>query len=78
MVQKGFAEAEDLMEEMKAAKAARDKAQAELADLEPVDNVLVLHPAALKKYAEQIKLLRDQAGASLTQESQDAANGSGR
>jgi site-specific DNA recombinase len=73
MVQKGFAEAEDLMEEMKAAKAARDKAQAELADLEPVDNVLVLHPAALKKYAEQIKLLRDQAGASLTQESQDAA-----
>lgn len=73
MVQKGFAEAEDLMEEMKAAKAARDKAQAELADLEPLDNVLVLHPAALKRYAEQIKLLHDHAGASLTLESKDAA-----
>ena len=65
---------EEAKEQLPPLRAARDQAKQELSELEPVDNVLVLHPGAVKKYAEQIKLLSDQVGKNLTMDSQDAAN----
>ena len=61
-LQKGLVEGEDIQEPLKAAKAERDAAQAELSKLEPLENVLVIHPASVKKFAEQIQVLKANAG----------------
>ena len=53
---------EEAKEQLPPLRAARDQAKQELSELEPVDNVLVLHPASVKKYADQLKLLRENLG----------------
>ena len=72
-LQKGLVEGEDIQEPLKAAKAERDAVQAELSKLEPLENVLVIHPASVKKFAEQIQVLKANAGQTLAGDAAEAA-----
>ena len=66
-------EAEDIADQVKVAKAARDEAQSALNELEPVENVLVIHPGAIKKFSDQIKALRDHAAEMVGEDATEAA-----
>lgn len=65
-VAKGLMEAEEIGDRIKVAKIARNQLKEELAAVDPVDNVVTLHPAALKRFKDQMQELREALGGDFT------------
>lgn len=65
-VAKGHMRSEDIGDRIEAAKAERMRLQEELAKAAPVDNVVTLHPAALRRFKEQMLGLREALGGDFT------------
>ena len=73
LVQKGVMEEEDKLTRSRSPRQLAMQAQAALNELEPVDNVLVIHPGAIKKFSDQIKALRDHAAEMVGEDATEAA-----
>jgi site-specific DNA recombinase len=65
-VAKGLMEAEEIGDRIKLAKVVRNQLKEELASVDPVDNVVTLHPAALKRFKDQMLELREALGGDFT------------
>jgi len=65
-VAKGLMEAEEIGDRIKVAKVVRNQLRQELASVDPVDNVVTLHPAALKRFKDQMLELREALGGDFT------------
>ncbi len=65
-VAKGHMRSEDIGDRIELAKAERLRLQAELEKVIPVDNVVTLHSAALKRFKDQMLELREALGGDFT------------
>lgn len=65
-VAKGHMEAEEIGDRIKIAKAKRNQLNEELENVAPTNNVVILHPTALKRFQEQMLELREALGGDFT------------
>jgi site-specific DNA recombinase len=65
-IAKGHMKSEDVGDRIEVAKAERNRLQDELARVPPLDNVVTLHPAALRRFKEQMQELRAALGGDFT------------
>lgn len=65
-VAKGLMDAEDIGDRIKVAKAERQRFKEELAASPSLDNVVVPHPVAIRRFSEQMKELRIALGGDFT------------